>query len=47
MIFGAEKAMKDFGDKVSDSEKEEVEKLIKETKDALEKDDTDEIKKAK
>ena len=46
MIFGAEKAMKDFGDKVSDSEKEEVEKLIKETKDALEKDDTDEIKKA-
>ena len=46
MIFGAEKAMKDFGDKVSDSEKEEVEKLIKGTKDALEKDDTDEIKKA-
>ena len=46
MIFGAEKAKKDFGDKVSDSEKEEVEKLIKETKDALEKDDTDEIKKA-
>ena len=46
MIFGAEKAMKDFGDKVSDSEKEEVEKLVKETKDALEKDDTDEIKKA-
>ena len=38
--------MKDFGDKVSDSEKEEVEKLIKETKDALEKDDTDDIKKA-
>ena len=46
MIFGAEKAMKDFGDKVTDSEKEEVEKLVKETKEALEKDDTDDIKKA-
>src|SRR5574344_1298472 len=46
MVFAAEKSIKDFGDKVKDDEKEEIEKLIKNTKDALEKDDNDDIKKA-
>ena len=44
MVFAAEKTLKDFGDKVKDDEKEEIEKLVKNTKDALEKDDNDEIK---
>ena len=46
MVFAAEKTLKDFGDKVKDDEKEEVEKLVKKTKDALEKDDVDDIKSA-
>ena len=46
MVFAAEKTLKDFGDKVKDDEKEEIEKLVKNTKDALEKDDNDEIKSA-
>ena len=46
MVFAAEKALKDFGDKVKDSEKEKIEELVKNVKDALEKDDTDDIKKA-
>ena len=46
MVFATEKTLKDFGDKVKDKEKEEIEELIKNTKDALEKDDTDDIKKA-
>ena len=44
MVFGAEKALKDFGDKVKDDEKSKVEDAVKKVKDALEKDDTDEIK---
>ena len=47
VIFMTEKAIKDLGDKVSDKDKEEAEKLIQNTKDALEKDDIDEINKAK
>ena len=47
LVFQTEKSLKDLGDKVTDSEKEEIEGLIKETKDALEKDNIDDIKAAK
>ena len=46
MVFATEKTLKDFGDKVKDDEKEEIEKLVENTKKALEGDDTDDIKKA-
>ena len=44
MVFATEKTLKDFGEKVKDSEKEELEDLMKEVKEALEGDDTDDIK---
>jgi len=44
MIFQTEKALKDLGDKVSKSEKEEAEELISDLKKELEGDDYDEIK---
>ena len=47
VVFMTEKAIKDLGDKVSDKDKEEAEKLIDKTKKALEKDDVEDIKKAK
>ncbi len=47
LVFQTEKAIKDLGDKVSDSDKEEAEGLIKDLKDALEKDDIDDIKEKK
>ena len=47
LVFQTEKSLKDLGDKVEDKEKEEIEELIKNTKDALEKDDIDAIKEAK
>jgi molecular chaperone DnaK len=43
-IFMTEKAIKDLGDKVDSKDKEEAEKLIEETKKALETDDVDKIK---
>ena len=46
LIFTAEKSLKDFGDKVQDSEKKEVEELVKDLKEKLEKNNTDEIKDA-
>ena len=46
MVFATEKTLKDFGDKVKSDEKEKLEDLSKKVKDALEGDDTDEIKKA-
>ena len=46
MVFATEKTLKDFGDKVKDDEKEKLEDLSKKVKDALEGDDTEEIKKA-
>ena len=46
LVFTTEKSLKDFGDKVKDDEKEEIEKLVKNTKDALEKDNVDDIKSA-
>ena len=45
MVFATEKTLKDFGDKVKDKEKEELEELVNKTKKALEGEDTDEIKK--
>ena len=47
MIFQTEKAIKDLGDKVDAKEKEEAEDLIKDLKEALEKNDLDEIKEKK
>jgi molecular chaperone DnaK len=44
MVFATEKALKDFGDKVKDDEKEELEKLKDELEESLKGDDTDEIK---
>lgn len=47
MIFLTNKAIKDLGDKVSQKEKDEAEKLIKELEKALKGDDLDRIRKAK
>ena len=47
VIFMTEKAIKDLGDKVSDKDKKEAEKLIDKTRKALDKDDVEDIKKAK
>jgi chaperone protein DnaK len=44
MIFATEKAIKDLGDKVEDSEKEKAEEQIKELKEALEGEDIEDIK---
>ena len=44
MIFQSEKALKDLGDKVDNKEKEEVENIVKELKEALEKNDMDKVK---
>ena len=44
MIFQSEKALKDLGDKVDIKEKEEVENIVKELKEALEKNDMDKVK---
>ena len=47
VIFMTEKAIKDLGDKVSDSDKKEAEDLISDTKKALEGEDAETINKAK
>ena len=47
LVFQTEKSLKDLGDKVSDSEKSEAESLIKDLKEALEKDNLDDIKEKK
>ena len=47
VIFMTEKAIKDLGDKVSDSDKKEAEDLISDTKKALEGEDAEAINKAK
>ena len=44
MIFTCEKSLKDLGDKVSEDEKKEAEEQIKDLKDALEKDNIEDIK---
>ncbi|MDE5830174.1 MAG: Hsp70 family protein, partial [Clostridia bacterium] len=47
LIFQTEKAIKDLGDKVSADDSKEAEEKIKNLKEAIEKNDLDEIKKAK
>ncbi len=47
MIFQTEKALKDLGDKVEESDKKEAEDKIKALKDAMEKGDIEDIKKKK
>ena len=47
MIFTAEKAIKDLGDKVTESEKTEINELIDKAKKAMEEDNIEEIKSAK
>ena len=47
VVLMTEKAIKDLGDKVTDNEKSETEKLIDKTKKALEGNNIEEIKKAK
>ncbi len=44
MVFATEKTLKDFSDKVKDSEKDEITELKDDLKKALEGDDTDDIK---
>ena len=44
LVFQTEKSIKDLGDKITDSEKNEAEDLIKELRDALEKKDIEDIK---
>ncbi len=45
LIFQAEKALKDLGDKVDSKDKSDAESKIKDLKDAMEKNDTEDIKK--
>ena len=47
MIFQTEKALKDLGDKVEESDKKDAEDKIKALKEAMEKDDIEDIKKKK
>lgn len=47
MVFQAERSIEDLKDKISDSEKSELEDLIKNTKDAIEKNNIDDIKSSK
>jgi len=47
VVFMTEKAIKDLGDKVSDSDKKEAEKLIEKVNKAVEKEDVEAIKEAK
>ena len=47
VIFMTEKAIKDLGDKVSDSDKKEAEDLMDKVKKAIEKEDVEEIKSTK
>jgi len=44
LVFQTEKAIKDLGEKVDEKEKEEAENLIKDLKEALEKNDVEDIK---
>ena len=47
LVFQTEKTIKDLGDKITDSEKNEAEDLVKELKDALDKNNIDDIKNKK
>lgn len=46
MMYGVEKNIKEFGDKISADEKTKIEEAIARTKKAIEGDDLEEIKKA-
>ena len=45
LVYSVEKSLKDYGDKISGKEKEEIEKRSAELKEALKSDDMDQIKK--
>ena len=47
VVFMTEKALKDLGEKVTDSDKKETEDLMEETKKAIETEDVEKINKAK
>ena len=47
LVFQTEKTLKDLGDKVTEDEKKEAEDLVKDLKDALDKNDLDDIKSKK
>ena len=47
LVFQTEKSIKDLGDKITDTEKTETEELIKDLKDALEKNNIEDIKSKK
>ena len=47
LVFQTEKSLKDLGDKVESKEKEEIESLIKGVREAIDKNDIDEIKSSK
>ncbi len=47
LVFATEKAIKDLGEKVDEKEKEEAEGLVKELKEALEKNELDKIREKK
>ena len=47
LVFQTEKTIKDLGDKITDSEKSEAEELVKDLKDAIEKNNIDDIKSKK
>ena len=47
LVFQTEKSIKDLGDKISSEDKEKAEKQIKELKDAMEKDNIEDIKSKK
>ena len=46
LCYQVERSLKDYGDKIDASEKSDIEAKIKDTRDALESDDTDKIKAA-
>lgn len=46
LVYATEKSLKDFGDKVSDEEKKEIEEAIEKTKKAIEGDSKEEIEKS-
>ena len=47
LVFQTEKTIKDLGDKITDSEKSEAESLVKDLKEAIEKNNIDDIKSKK
>ncbi len=46
LVYATQKSLKDFGDKISEDEKKEIEEAIEKTKKAIEGDSKEEIEKA-